>query len=213
MCEQVCDYFEWKSARGWCSFRRGWSLGVTLIGKISLLLPLWQQSVCVWVIPWDYLFELWAPISWALHYDISLLMAAPPESWCLKPCSNSDLETPYTSKNHSWREDDDRIDSRIRHFFKSLPWRVQSDDSTWVPLLNSDILAGGESLASSIGLRIFTERILSSPNNNSIPLSIMIPDCASSANKLPCVVYCHGGGMSHYSWWVCLLPAMHGFGL
>ena len=127
-------------------------------------------------------------------------MAAPPESWCFKPCTNPDLETPYSSKNHTWRDDNERIDPRIRKFFKALPWRVQSDDSLWVPVLNSTALAGGEELASSEGLRISKERIISSPDNNTIALSVMIPESASESNLLPCVVYCHGGGMSHYSW-------------
>mmetsp|Transcript_6291 Transcript_6291/g.10277 ORF Transcript_6291/g.10277 Transcript_6291/m.10277 type:complete len:176 (+) Transcript_6291:36-563(+) len=129
-------------------------------------------------------------------------MAAPSEWWCFKPCSNPDLETPYTSRNHRWREDNEHIDPRIRSFFKALPWRIQSDDAQWVPLLNSDALAGGESLASSEGLKISRERIVSVPDDNSISLSVMIPDCASSSNLLPCIVYCHGGGMSHYSWYV-----------
>lgn len=132
-------------------------------------------------------------------------MAAPQSEWCLSPCANPDLETPYSSCNHTWREEDERIDARIRAFFQTVPWRVQSDDAQWVPLLNSNAIAGGEDLASSTGLRIVKQRIVSTPDGNTIPLSIMSPESASATNLLPCIVYCHGGGMSHYSWSVVMI--------
>lgn len=132
-------------------------------------------------------------------------MSTPQSQWCFSPCSNPDLETPYSSCNHSWRENDERIDPRIRAFFRSVPWRVQSDDSQWVPLLNGDVVGGGEGLAPSAGLRISKERIVSTPDGNTIPLSVMIPESASDTNRLPCIVYCHGGGMSHYSWLVLIV--------
>jgi acetyl esterase/lipase len=66
-----------------------------------------------------------------------------------------------------------------------------------VPLLNSDALAGGEALAPKEGLDIFVQEMVSTPDKNTVKLSIIRPKAQTV--RMPCVIYYHGGGMSKYS--------------
>mmetsp|Transcript_73077 Transcript_73077/g.122415 ORF Transcript_73077/g.122415 Transcript_73077/m.122415 type:complete len:133 (-) Transcript_73077:737-1135(-) len=110
---------------------------------------------------------------------------APRESWTFKPRRAPVDAPPLSPCNHRWR-DDPRIDGRIRAFFADLPFGVQGDDSLWVPVLNSDALAGGEAFAPSRGLRI-TKRRIASTDGHSIPVCLIAPEDATE--PLPCVVY------------------------
>ena len=64
----------------------------------------------------------------------------------------------YAGRNDGWREDE-RIDCRIRDFFKKYPFDINTKPEM-VELLNSDEIGGGEALSSSHGLEITTETIL-----------------------------------------------------
>lgn len=103
----------------------------------------------------------------------------------------------YAGRNDGWREDE-RIDCRIRDFFKKYPFDINTKPEM-VELLNSDEIGGGEALSSSHGLEITTETITSSPDNNRIKVSVINPLRNENMKVIPCVVYIHGGGMSKYS--------------
>lgn len=106
-----------------------------------------------------------------------------------------DYTKPISSVNQQWRSDP-RIDARIREFFSQFAFNVNADDTTMYRLLNETLLAGGEDFISSENLNISTQPITSSPDQNTIQLSIIKPKVQE---KLPCVIYYHGGGMSKYS--------------
>ena len=112
---------------------------------------------------------------------------------------NDDLNTPLSGTNHDWHNDE-RIDPRIRSFFAELPFRVMADDGQFVALLDSDGLGGSDELAPTDGLDISRLSMTSSPDGNSVPVCVIQPSAyRERGQKLPCVVYYHGGGMSKYS--------------
>jgi len=55
-----------------------------------------------------------------------------------------------------------------------------------------------ESVAPSAGLRVTTERVMSDPDHNSISIQFIHPD---NAERVPCVYYIHGGGMTEAFPW------------
>jgi acetyl esterase/lipase len=57
-------------------------------------------------------------------------------------------------------------------------------------------LCDTEEAAPSAGLRVHTEKAVSSPDGNTINLQVIRPD---SGDVLPCVYYIHGGGMASLS--------------
>jgi acetyl esterase len=123
-----------------------------------------------------------------------------PPSWSYKQRSRKDLNTPLSTRNHNWR-DNPNIDNRIRSFFSTQPFGIQSDDKKWVTLLNQDAVGGGEKLIPSTNFSCTAWRITSLHGKTTFPVSIIRPKPKQSDPKqsLPCVIYIHGGGMSHYS--------------
>jgi acetyl esterase len=105
-----------------------------------------------------------------------------------------------------------RIDPRIKALLAFLPPITETDVATRQQLLaeaaTPEALAGAETFASfmdlcdseeaapSVGLRIHTEQIVSSPDGNTINLQVIRPD---GDQVLPCVYYIHGGGMTNLS--------------
>jgi acetyl esterase len=57
-------------------------------------------------------------------------------------------------------------------------------------------LCDTEEAASSAGLRVYTEKIVSQPDGNTINLQVIRPD---NGETVPCVYYIHGGGMASLS--------------
>lgn len=108
------------------------------------------------------------------------------------------LDQPLSSRNGAWREDE-RIDPRIRRVFSEYPFRVQAEDRLWIPALDGDAVGGGEEMAPSTGLNVTEEKIVSQPDGYMLTLSVIRPAKSDVTTARPCVVYCHGGGMSHYS--------------
>src|ERR1700757_1329702 len=53
-----------------------------------------------------------------------------------------------------------------------------------------------EEAAPSAGLRVYTEKVVSEPDGNSINLQVIRPD---NDETVPCVYYIHGGGMASLS--------------
>ncbi len=57
-------------------------------------------------------------------------------------------------------------------------------------------MCDSEEVAPSKGLKITTETFRSEPDGNEIKIQFIRPD---TSERLPCVVYLHGGGMMHFS--------------
>jgi acetyl esterase/lipase len=104
---------------------------------------------------------------------------------------------------------DSRIDPRIKQIFGGIELRPQRDVASREELLADESfkaeIAGlqamlnsfnQEAIAPSAGLSIRTERLVSSPDRNTISIQFIRPD---NAVPLPCVYYIHGGGMQFLS--------------
>jgi acetyl esterase len=107
---------------------------------------------------------------------------------------------------------DPRIDPRLKALF-AWPDRppvgdIESRDALIAEANSPAALAGeaamdalfgacdSEANAPSAGLSIRTETYVSAPHGNSVQIAVIRPD---TAEKLPCVVYIHGGGMQTMS--------------
>ena len=108
---------------------------------------------------------------------------------------------------------DPRIDPRIKAMLGAAPDLVPPGDvANREQLLkeeNSDAaqarmamvkmmlqVCDNEDVAPSKGLKITTETFRSEPDGNEIKIQYIRPD---TTERLPCVVYLHGGGMMHFS--------------
>lgn len=108
---------------------------------------------------------------------------------------------------------DPRIDPRIKAVFGAMPAAANPGDATsrdeLVAAANSEeakkataaqmamfTLMDNEDIAPSKGLKITTETFVSEPDGNTIKIQYIRPD---NAERLPCVVYIHGGGMQSMS--------------
>lgn len=144
--------------------------------------------------------------------------------FCYKPGKGHLDKAMSPPLNHDWRERNTKIrhiDPRIRNFFSRHPFRVAAHDRIWVPLLDGDELGGGERLAPSEGfdwkevrIKIQNEDVEAGAETacggfeGSIAVHITRAKRSGETRGggevggetlLPCVVYFHGGGMSHYS--------------
>jgi len=109
-------------------------------------------------------------------------------------------------------ENSERLDPRLHSFINLIgdaPEKRNSTRDEAVAAANTpDAIAGrekwqqfvnlsdNEQIAPSKGLKIWSEKITSHPDNNSINLQIIRPD---TDEILPCVYYIHGGAMSQLS--------------
>jgi acetyl esterase/lipase len=107
---------------------------------------------------------------------------------------------------------DIRLDPRIKALLAQIGTEPSSDVDSRETLLaeaNSEAARQGaelfrafmdlcdtEEAAPSAGLRVHTEKAVSSPDGNTINLQVIRPD---SDDTLPCVYYIHGGGMASLS--------------
>ncbi len=107
---------------------------------------------------------------------------------------------------------DPRIDPRIKGLLSMLPPFVTGDVESREVLLaeaNSEAaqdaalgfaalmdMCDTEELTPSAGLRIYTEKIESAPDGNTINLQVIRPD---NDETVACVYYIHGGGMTQLS--------------
>jgi acetyl esterase/lipase len=107
---------------------------------------------------------------------------------------------------------DPRIDPRIKAILSAIPPFESSDAESREALLaeaNSDEareaaeivrafmdLCDTEEAAPSAGLRVHTEKVVSSPDGNTINLQVIRPDNDAT---IACVYYIHGGGMASLS--------------
>lgn len=108
---------------------------------------------------------------------------------------------------------DPRIDPRLKALFGGWPDRppvgdIESREALIAEANSPEALAAEaamsglfdacdtEANAPSAGLSIRTETIVSQPDGNAIQVGIIRPD---TAERLPCVVYLHGGGMQSMS--------------
>lgn len=108
---------------------------------------------------------------------------------------------------------DPRIDPRIKAVFGAMPQAPNPGDATnrdeLVAAANSEeakkataaqmamfTLMDNEDIAPSKGLKITTETFVSEPDGNTIKIQYIRPD---NNERLPCVVYIHGGGMQSMS--------------
>jgi acetyl esterase len=106
--------------------------------------------------------------------------------------------------------DDPRIDPRIKAIFGAMPEMTVPGDvaSREVLLAEENSEAGNaraaaqkvmldavdnEAVAPSAGLIVRTERFTSEPDGNGVNIQFIRPD---TAERLPCVYYIHGGGMT-----------------
>jgi len=106
--------------------------------------------------------------------------------------------------------EDPRIDPRIKAIFGAMPEGPHLGDvasrEELLTLENSEAgraaaaaqkamidAVDNEAVAPSAGLTIRTERFQSSPDGNGINIQFIRPD---NAERLPCVYYIHGGGMT-----------------
>ena len=105
--------------------------------------------------------------------------------------------------------EDPRIDPRIKDVFGSIELRNRGDVPSREELLADEAFKAeieglgamvasfnDETIAPSAGLGIRTERVVSSPDGNTINIQFIRPD---NAAQLPCVYYIHGGGMQFMS--------------
>jgi acetyl esterase len=105
--------------------------------------------------------------------------------------------------------EDPRIDPRLKEAFGGIDVLPQGDVASREELLAdtafkaeiaalSEMLSsfGNEIIAPSAGLSIRTERVISSPDLNTINIQFIRPD---NAARVPCVYYIHGGGMQFLS--------------
>src|SRR5215469_14151246 len=105
--------------------------------------------------------------------------------------------------------EDPRIDPRIKQIFGGVELRSQGDVASREELLADESFkaelaalskmldaCNNETIAPSAGLSIRTERVVSSPERNTINIQFVRPD---NAARVPCVYYIHGGGMQFMS--------------
>jgi acetyl esterase len=109
--------------------------------------------------------------------------------------------------------EDPRIDPRIKAMFGAMPDATSGGDvdsrETLLAEENSEAgraaaaammamfeAADNETVAPSAGLAVRTERFQSAPDGNWINIQFIRPD---TAERLPCVYYIHGGGMTFMS--------------
>jgi acetyl esterase len=105
--------------------------------------------------------------------------------------------------------EDPRIDPRIKELFAGIELRSEGDVATREELLADDAFKAeieglramlssfnNETIAPSAGLSIRTERVVSSPDRNTINIQFIRPD---NTAQVPCVYYIHGGGMQFLS--------------
>ena len=107
---------------------------------------------------------------------------------------------------------DPRLDPRIKAILSAVPQVARGDVDSREALLaeaNSDAareeaelfqsfmdLCETEEAAPSAGLLVYTEKVVSAPDGNTINLQVIRPD---SDETLACVYYIHGGGMASMS--------------
>jgi len=107
---------------------------------------------------------------------------------------------------------DSRLDPRIKAILSGLAMEPSGDVESREQLLaeaNSEEarkqaelfssfmeLCDTEEAAPSAGLRVYSEKVVSQPDGNSINLQVIRPD---NDETLPCVYYIHGGGMASLS--------------
>ena len=107
---------------------------------------------------------------------------------------------------------DVRLDPRLKAILAGIPMEPQGDVDGRETLLaeaNSEAarqqaeqfrslmeLCDSEQAAPSAGLRVYTEKVVSEPDGNSINLQVIRPD---NEEPLACVYYIHGGGMAALS--------------
>jgi acetyl esterase len=107
---------------------------------------------------------------------------------------------------------DVRLDPRLKAILANMPGENPGDVESREALLaeaNSPAaqqraealasfleLCDSEEIAPSAGLRIYTEKVVSAPDGNSINLQIIRPD---HDQQVACVYYIHGGGMASMS--------------
>ena len=107
---------------------------------------------------------------------------------------------------------DVRLDPRLKAILAGIPMEPQGDVDGRETLLaeaNSEAarqqaeqfrslmeLCDSEQAAPSAGLRVYTEKVVSEPDGNSINLQVIRPD---SDETVACVYYIHGGGMAALS--------------
>ena len=107
---------------------------------------------------------------------------------------------------------DPRIDPRIKAMFGTMDVPALGNVVSREQLLNEEATEtarasmaalkamvdamDSESLAPSIGLITWTERVDSAPDGNAINIQFIRPD---SSERVPCVYYIHGGGMAKMS--------------
>jgi acetyl esterase len=105
--------------------------------------------------------------------------------------------------------EDPRIDPRIKDVFGAIELRSRGDVANREELLADEAFKAeieglramlnsfnDETIAPSAGLSIRTERVVASPDGNTINIQFIRPD---NAGRLPCVYYIHGGGMQFLS--------------
>src|ERR1700722_10905571 len=107
---------------------------------------------------------------------------------------------------------DRRLDPRIKALLSMLP-QLEASDVASRDVLLAEANAEGtaeaaeifrafmdlcdtEEAAPSAGLRVYTEKITSAPDGNSINLQVIRPD---NDETVACVYYIHGGGMASMS--------------
>jgi acetyl esterase/lipase len=107
---------------------------------------------------------------------------------------------------------DIRLDPRLKALLASVPAEPQGDvdgRETLVAEASSEAarqqaeqfrafmeLCATEEAAPSAGLRVYTEKVISEPDGNSINLQVIRPD---NDDVVACVYYIHGGGMAALS--------------
>src|SRR5215470_12239366 len=107
---------------------------------------------------------------------------------------------------------DNRLDPRIKAILAGLSLEASGDVGSREQLLaeaNSEQarqqaemfrsftdLCDSEEAAPSAGLRVYSEKVVSAPDGNSINLQVIRPD---NDETLACVYYIHGGGMASLS--------------
>jgi acetyl esterase/lipase len=108
--------------------------------------------------------------------------------------------------------EDPRIDPRLKEIFGGMNVLHMGDVASREELLaaeNSEAgkaafaalramisSFGNETVAPSAGLTVRTERVVSDPDRNTINIQFIRPD---NAERVPCVYYIHGGGMTMLS--------------
>ncbi len=108
---------------------------------------------------------------------------------------------------------DPRIDPRIKAIFGAMPAADNPGDIASREALLAEnnteeakqrfaaqtamfAMMDNEDIAPTKGLRITTETFVSEPDGNTIKIQFIRPD---NSERLPCVVYLHGGGMQFFS--------------